>query len=625
MKKFQHFFIMACVLFTAVAVTSCDNEYDLSKDINGEISVGKNFTLPVGQTVQIPLSRIIEEGEDLTCDAQSGIYQLNANGEFESQITKTDPFEIGGLAPHFVEDIIHMPLEQIPGWEEWMWELRKEIPDFSVSTDFKINVNTAAQYEIHETKTKLPSEVKSVYKIEFNGDGKLNSNGHTGAESVIKIFIPAKYTGTEQVDFNGAAGIEEIDLKRVHIKFPEIFTLKDDEAAEDLPHEIYREDIILNKNNNYEYDIHVYIESVEIPDELQSKYIYTENGETYFHLPEGENITLSVEEAYLSASPANLQGRDFVFDFNYEISATNVTRVNGKIVPDVTVDEQLTLSDLPDFIKDESSEFTPNDITFTLELDNPLGLEMTTDISITPYNNSGAITGTPVLISLNENNAIKPNATTKYVISNKAKTVSDGETFILCEELPNLLSPIPDYYKITTGELVADGKKSNGLELGKDYDLKGKYDVEIPFSFSNVKINYSDFVDGLMEDLEDAADLTNKIEVSFDAVSTIPADLTATVRLLDASGCELNEITVTGTDKNTVNIKASTDGNETITPITLTIVEKDGSTQLEELEKLEYTIKATNPIGKDVILKSSQYLMLKNGVAKVPNGITTEL
>ncbi len=625
MKKLNHFFIMACSFITAIAVTSCDNEYDLSKDINGEISVGKNFTIPVGQTVQIPLNRIIKEGDDLTADVQSGIYQLNANGDFNAEIAKTDPFEIGGLSPHFIEDIIHLPLEQIPGWEEWMWELRKEIPDFSVSTDFNISVNSTAQYEIHETKTKLPSEVKNVYKIVFNGDGKMNANGHTGAESIIKIFIPSVYNGTEEIDFNGADGIEEIDLKEVHIKFPEIFTLKDDEAAEDLPHEIYREDIILNRQNNFEYELHVYIESLEIPKELQSKYIFTENGETYFHLPEGENITLNVEAASLSASPANLQGRDFVFDFHYGIAATNVTSVNGKIVPDVTVDEQLTLNDLPDFIKDESSEFTPNDIAFTLTINNPLGLELITDISITPYNNNGVATGSPITISLNENNAIKPKATTKYIISNKDKTVNEGETFILCKELPNLLSPIPDYYKITTGELTADGKNSTGLELGKDYSLTGNYDVEIPFSFSNITINYNDFVDGLMEDLEDAADLTNKIEISFDAISTIPADLTATVKLLDARGHELNDIIVTGTDKNTVNIKASVDGSETTTPITLTIVEKDGSTQLEELEKLEYTVKATNPIGKDVILKSSQYLMLKNGVAKIPNGITTEL
>lgn len=342
-------------------------------------------------------------------------------------------------------------------------------------------------------------------------------------------------------------------------------------------------------------------------------------------MQEGDDITFDVESAKLTIIPSEIKHQDIHFDFEYEIAATNITSVNGKITPDVNVDEQLALNDIPDFIKDESSEFTPNDITFTLSMDNPLGLELATDVEITPYNNNGTASGAPVIITLEGNNAIKPKATTKYVISNVTKTVAADETFILCKNLPSLLSPIPDFYKITTGELTADGVNSTGLELGKDYTLTGKYDVDIPFSFSNVTINYTDVVDGLLNDLEDVADLTDKIEVSYDIESTIPADLTATVKLLDASGHELNDIIVTGTAPNTINIKAATDDKPETTHITLTIEEKAGSTQLEKLEKLEYSIKATNPINKNVVLKSTQYVIVKNGIAKIPNGVTTEL
>lgn len=604
MKKFQHFFSVACFLFTAVAVTSCDNEYDLSKDINGEISVGKNFTLPVGETVKIPLSRIIKEGEDLTADAQSGIYQLNANGDFNAEITKTEPFEIGGLAPEFIDQPLNFGFE-----------------DFSILQYLKdpitltLPLKTHASYDIELTETKLPSEVIALYKAEFNGDGEKNSNKHKGAKSIIDIYIP-------NVD-NGTSGVKEIHLEEVHIKFPEIFTLQDDNMERDLPHEIYRHDIVLNEENGFKAHIEVYILSADISEELQSKYIYTKNGETYFKLPETENIELNVESTKFTLVPAEIKSNIIHFDFEYEIEATNITSVNGKITPDVTVNEELSLNDLPDFIKDESSEFTPNDITFTLSMDNPLGLELTTEIAITPYYNGNA--GLPITINLDDNNAIKPKATTKYVISNIEKAVEADETLIICENLPNLLSPIPDYYKIATGKLTADGINSTGLELGKEYKLTGKYDVDIPFSFSYLTINYSDEVDGLREDLEDVADLTNKIELSFDVESTIPADLTATVELLDGQGRELKDITITGTKQNTVEIKAGTDDNPVTTHITLTIEEKEGSTQLEDLEMIKYNIKATSPIGKDVVLKSSQYVIIKNGVAKIPNGITTEL
>ena len=48
MKKLRHFLFVASALLLSMAVTSCDNEYDLSKDIDGEMTIGKNFSIPVG-------------------------------------------------------------------------------------------------------------------------------------------------------------------------------------------------------------------------------------------------------------------------------------------------------------------------------------------------------------------------------------------------------------------------------------------------------------------------------------------------------------------------------------------------------------------------------------------------
>lgn len=638
MKKFQHFFNVACFLFTAVAVTSCDNEYDLSKDINGEISVGKNFTLPVGETVKIPLSRIIEEGEDLTADAQSGIYQLNASGEFTSHIAETTMPNIDGLNPN-------LEPQTITFWEEnqfnqarealdKIFQIKEEYEKLFPGTDFTqfvpneykeylkylepqkfgIELHTKATYEMEKTQTELPKEVKSLYKVVFNGD--------KGTRGLITIRL-------DKDKFNGVDGIQEIHFHELDINFPEVFVLtdKDNELSDpNNKHETLHHDVKLSAENNYTAEIEIYIKSIDIDDEAQKKYIFEENGKTYFRLQENEHITFSVESADAIITATELTDNQIYFDFDFQIDATNITNVNGKVSPDVNINEELTLNDLPDFIKDESSQFTPNDLAFSISLDNPLGLELATTISITPYNNYGHPTGAPVNIVLEGNNIIKASTTTKYVISNNPdKKVDNDVTFIHCPELPNLLSPIPDYYKITSNELIADGKNSNGLELGKNYDLTGKYDVEVPFSFSSLTINYSDEVDGLRDDLEDFADLTDKIELSFDIESTIPVDLTATVKLLDEHGHELKDIVVTGTKQNTVEIKAGADDNPTTTHITLTIEEKEGSTQLEDLERIKYNVKATNPIGKDVVLKSSQYVIIKNGVAKIPNGITTEL
>ena len=124
--------------------------------------------------------------------------------------------------------------------------------------------------------------------------------------------------------------------------------------------------------------------------------------------------------------------------------------------------------------------------------------------------------------------------------------------------------------------------------------------------------------------MKDISDLIDKIALEFDFVSTLPIELEASFELLDAYGNALNQITITGNEANKIFINASQNGEEAITHMTLLIVEKKDSNQLELLDNIKYTIKAKNPLQKDVILKSSQYIMLKNGVAKLPNGITTD-
>ena len=637
MKKFYHFFSVACFLVTAMAVTSCDNEYDLSKDINGEIAIGKNFTLPVGETVKIPLSRIIEESDDLTADTETGIYQLNASGDFSSHIAETTMPNIDGLNPNIEPQIVtyweETQFNQAKNALDKILKLKEEyeklfpgtdftqfVPDeykeylkYLKPQDFPIELHTTATYEMDKTQTELPKEVKSLYQVVFNGEN--------GTKATITISL-------DKDKFNGINGIQKIQLNKLGIDFPKVFVLEDnknDLNDPDNKHKILHNVVELSADNNYTTEIDIYIKSIDIDEESQNKYITEENGKTYFRLQGDEQITFSVESANATVTATDLTDNKIYFDFDFQIDATNVTNVNGKVSPDVNINEKLTLNDLPDFIKGENSKFTPNDLAFSISLDNPLGLELSTSLTITPYNNDGNPTGNPVNIVLEGSNMIKPNTTTKYVISNNPNKVVDSDvTFIHCPELPNLLSPIPDYYKITSDELIADGKNSNGLELGQNYDLTGKYDVEVPFSFSNLTINYEDEVDGLQEDLEDAADLTDKIVLEFDVISTIPVDLTATVKLLDRNGKELKDISIFGSEKNTININASTDGKEKVTPITLTLEEQEGSTQLEELEMVKYNLKATNPIGKDVVLKSSQYLIIKNGVAKIPNGITTE-
>lgn len=593
MKKFSPLFIAASGLLLSAAFTSCDNEYDLSKDIDSNINVGKNFSIPVGQTVKINLGRIIEDG-DLQTNAE-GIYELHSTGEFNAHIADVDPFHIDGLDPDF-EDFNAGKLSSLP------------IPgDYNIPLD----VLTQANYIAVETETPLPIEVSELYLAEFN-------NG-AGAQGEIKISI------------SNTTGINSVTFTDLDLVFPDLVSIQGANAANS--HEIRIPEVVLNKSNNFTNKIPVNVLRFEVSKNNQGDYFFDEyldgkkdeQGRKIFRLD--KKILLSAKTT-VNVTPSLLPNEEFHLYFGYTIKETDVTKVNGIVSPDVKIEEQLVLNDLPEFVTDKSSSFQPNDLKFTISLNNPIDMAFATSFTITPWDDDANVAlGEPIVIPVSGETAIKPSAVTGYVISNEACEVPSGYINIVEPRIPDLLATIPDSYKIESGKIVADGSTGTGFNLGENLALEGDYDILVPFNFKSFSINYTGEIDNLLSDLEDAAELTDKIVLTMDAVSTIPVNLIAEISLYDYYGKELKDIIVTGTSRNTVKINASADGvTETTTPVTITLEEPEGSDQLEELEKIVYTIKAASPTQEgEYILKSNQYLILKNGIAKVPNGLTLEL
>lgn len=586
MKTIPHLFIVAGSICLALAATSCDNEYDLTKDIDTNVNIGKNFTIPVGQTVKIPVSRIITPGDNISIDGND-VFTIEAAGNFDSDIKTIEPFSINGLYPDFVAYIY------------------KGLPQSdAVDINIPIQIETYASYTFENTQTELPKEVDAVYLAVFNGE--------QGATSSITITVPAVTNGT-------LTGLNSITMKDVTLTFPDIFILNDG------THQTIYKELTLSAANNFSYTIPVTISRLELPADHQSDYISEPNANGHRIFSLNGQITITAD-AVLNVNPSKANSDELELDFHYEIQPTQVTAVNGIMSPDVSINEILEINDLPEFLDNDENSFTANDIAFSVEFNNSIGMALETSIIITPWDNiTNKAVGTPVEIAVTGNNAIQPNGITKYVISNTARTVEAGTINLECPELTTLTSTIPNSFKITNGKVLADGDNSTGYVLGKPYEIKGNYNINVPLSFDNMNIYYTDFIDGLHADLEDVADLTDKIILTLDAVTTIPADLEAEVELYDGNGNKLHEIAVIGTSADKVFINGSSDGTEKITPLTITIEEKAGSTQLEYLEKVVYTIKAANTNGESMMLKSSQYLILKNGIAKIPNGITTEL
>ena len=98
--KFTKIAVSSFSLGLLLSLFSCiDNDYDLGKELNLEVSVGGNLSLPIGETEQIKLDRLLEEGDVL--HVIDGKYVINKADNISESVDAIDPVVIDDFAPEF--------------------------------------------------------------------------------------------------------------------------------------------------------------------------------------------------------------------------------------------------------------------------------------------------------------------------------------------------------------------------------------------------------------------------------------------------------------------------------------------------------------------------------------------
>lgn len=579
MRKPHHFPLLLLATLLSISLISCDNNYDLSKELNTDITIGSGFIIPVGKTEKILLSRIIETSDNLTVNNE-GIYEISALGDFNSSVKEIDPVDAMGFDPILEDIIIDIKTEGTSN--------RTRANEYIFQESFE----NISNYDVNE---KLPKEVESVSYAELSSN---NVSPVSTKMTILAHGIPE--------------GVETIYLKNLTIEFPEIFILEGNKGQT-----VVFDELTINKSKP-SVEITLPIAGISISDNLQSKYIKTIGGEKHLVIDSEfkvkSDILVPVDLTKFNSGAITLR-------FSYVAPNITITKVGGTLVPDVKISEFLKLNDIPDFIKGEGSKFNPSDVSLNLELNNPINMSLATSLLITPWNEKTNIaSGKPVTVALND---IKPNMLNKFIISNEPKSVP-GYVNILAPDLTTLLNTIPDSYRIESDKIIADSKTDNEyIQLGKSYNITGDYNIDVPFKFTNLAINYTDSIDNLLSDLKDISDKTNKIIVSASGVSTIPTELVLSVKVLDGNDKELNGIDV---NLSKFKLSPSINGQESVSDVEIILTEKEGSHDLELLNKILYTVKATSLSGQsDIVLRPDQYIIIKKIVAKIPEGIDVKL
>lgn len=572
MNKFKLLFPV--VLFTAIStvgLSSCDNEYDLSKDINTDMKVGEYFCVPIGKTTNVELSRIIKESESIKPGEQA-VYEVVTNGSTASSIDLA-PVEVN-ITPYIGSAIINLP--NIGGSSPLLKSASIDLPTLQIQSD-PYNVDTA-----------LPKEVEALYRANLNN-----------ANTYLTLYIDSKDWPT---------GIDKIILTNFSITFPKII-----ESGQGNSTYKVTGPIILS-SSSLSNRVAIPINAIDIPSELHNSYIVGNSGKKHLKLNERLQISANIK-AEVSGKPSQ---NKVSINFSYiSENAIGIKDVSGEFHTSANINEEIAINDIPDFLKNGQSSFTPTEVNFLLNLQNPVNIPWSASLEFQSFKADNSKKSELVNVPI----AVNPGAN-KLLISNTP------QADITVQELPLLFSFVPDKFSISSPEDIklVSTNKSQTVELGKSYTINAKYDVTIPFNFSNFKIEYIDNIKDLAKDLFDVLDKidTDVITVSATAESTIPAELAAKVKLFDAAGNSLDDgIEVDLTDCIIHAAEVSDNSKAKSSTINIKLSQtKDG--YFKRLDRIEYTVNAENST-YPMTLRSNQHLCIKDIVAKIPNGIKVKL
>ena len=556
---------------TLTIFTSCVNEeYDLDKEIDMEMTLLKNVSLPVGNIEKFTLAEIleIETSENSTgiIIDENGDYMLNFSGEkIESQIEipsmnmadggtiESEPIEV--VFPTVDFDIIGGVI------------VEKEIV-YSEATGSPLETELMLDFN-----TTFPEEVVDIKEVTVDSHMTVNIGTSEG-----RIYIKPGFT----------------------IEFPDnIYLSSSDNTVGYKIEDAHK--VVFTEAVSTDVSLNLHLDKITIPAGMVKDSSLKMNEEVRVS---GDFYLNTLD---FSGIPSDL--RVFV---NASISDLNVKSATVKLglsteIPGVEVQ----ISDMPEFLAGDKVNldlYNPM-IGFRVVNNSPLLLNFSADM--TAYNGK-----TDPVMSLGEDPEISIDglSTSEYLISRRAVQTSAQVKNLVMPEIADFISIIPE--KLSVDNIQIDTPEDFiTVESGKSYSAEFEYWLDTPLSFGNA-LNFEYTID--INDL--GLDFDGNVKsaaLAFEMVNSIPLNLTLDAVAIDSEGNVINGMTL-GLDKQIV---SGTHKEPVTTPVSLQL---NNSNDRFTLDGLRLTVKAAGPAESQVgtALNSNQGLEIRNLSLSVPDGIT---
>ena len=583
MRRKNNNLILGLFALSLVGLSSCvDDDYNLSEDIDMNMTVGGNIILPGSDTEEITLKKIFDLDPDcvVKADAETGDYKL---------IQDADPSNSTVTVERVSLDAKNIQVE-------------KNV----TSLQFDYNVSVGEDFQVEQDVNQ--ASVLTLEKEDVTND-------------LIKLnYSDIQMNSALRINFTGNDGLRKLTIKKgFRIALPAYMTLETtDSRCEIVEGHVLqiKEDLLLNLNKSEAFDLRVVkmdFRGVEGQGLIQ-RGLFSINDEITV------KGTAYVANKDLAAGTAKVKLESYM-----DIKKIDLTAVNGVVDPDIDINvNPVNIDNLPDFLTDDEVRIKLSDPRIFLNVSNESPVNVNFMAVLTPMKKGGPIKANAISIGSATDKAqqiIIPAHAKNYIIcihQTKDNKGLKADAFVSVANLTKIVETIPEQIQVTDVEAKVLPEDVT-VQLGTTYNVSTSYKVDSPLQFNEgTKIIYSDNMDGWNDDVKDIEILS--AEVTFDAKNAVPMDMVITVDAIDIDGNVLEDVqaNVEGT------VKAGLKDAISVTPIKVILISKKGT--FNRLDGIRYHVSAvTDAKYNGINLNERQMLLLDNIKVKVLGGVNVDL
>lgn len=581
-RKFNNQLLGLCAL-SLVGMSSCvDNDYNLSEDVDMNVTVGGNITLPGSDTEEITLKKIFDLEPDcvVKADPKTGDYHLVQGADASNSDVTVDRVKL---------DTRNINID-------------KCVSELHFSHVVNVDENIIVERGVNE---------KSAFSLSKNDVTKELVSLNTAYMNMQSNLC---------LDFKGNGGLSKLGIQKgLRISLPDYMTVEtSDSRCKVVDNHIveFVSDVFVLRNTSLKIDLRIVkMDFSKAPGQgLVKPGVFAINDEV------SVAGTAFVSNKDLAAGDVDVQLSSYIDIKNIEL--TDVKAVVDPAI-DITVNP-VDIDNLPDFLTDESVRVRLTDPRIYLTVTNQSPVSVNFMADLVPMKDGKAIEGNIVHIGHASNQAqqiVIPGNVTDYVICVHQLDDHSGleaDAFTTVPNLTAIVETIPE--QVQVNHVVAKAlPKEISLKLGKVYNVRTDYELNAPLQFNEgTKIVYSDSMDGWLKDTKDLE--IKKGEITLDAVNAVPMDMELSVNAIDHDGNILPDVVADVEGKITAGLK----GSAATSNIKVTLTAKDGS--FRNLDGIKYRVSAvTDAKYNGVNLNEKQMLVLKNIKVKVIGGVSVDL